>query len=166
MKKLILGTDANGKVDYGIPFVDLSDGHSISMAAAATATLTVPSEATKALIQIQPGATVWVGPSAITGPTASFATQDADINPTLRDVQDVSTLHFLAVDAAEIKVSFYEQRIMGPTIFDINDYSNGGLYDADGGTVYTPPPPPPRDDYEFMDQSNFQFMNASQFDFN
>jgi len=55
---------------------------------------------------------------------------------------------------------------MGPTIFDLNVYSNGGLYDADGGTVYTPPPPPPRDDYEFMDQSNFQFMNASQFDFN
>tara|TARA_R110002012_G_C11670804_1_gene613049 strand:+ start:4532 stop:4864 length:333 start_codon:yes stop_codon:yes gene_type:complete len=106
--KMTLNKDQNSNVTYGIPFVSAPEGHAISLAAAGTATLTVPEWATVALCQIQPGATVWIGPDAITPAAAAFGNESADINPALRDVRGVATLHFYAVDAAQIKVSFYE----------------------------------------------------------
>jgi|GEM_PF-5896449 len=109
MTQLVLGRDPNLNVDYGIPFSAV--GSIINMAAGASASLAVPSGVSKALIQVQPGATVLVGTAAPSAPSGSFAASLADINPALREVgadNGVNTLYFYAVEAAIIKVSFYE----------------------------------------------------------
>jgi myo-inositol-hexaphosphate 3-phosphohydrolase len=108
MKQMNLGRDGNLSVDYTIPFSD--NGSAINLAAASNATLSVPKSAKKAFIQIQPGATVLVGTSTITPPTSSFSSANYDINPASRfvnGVEGIDTLHFYAIDAAIIKVSFY-----------------------------------------------------------
>jgi len=106
MTKLLLGRDLNLNVDYSINFSD--DGKIINLASAASASLVVPEGTTRALVQVQPGATVLVSPTAApTAPTGSFVAATADINPALRQVEPGSTLYFYAIDAAIIKVSFY-----------------------------------------------------------
>jgi hypothetical protein len=59
---------------------------------------------------------------------------------------------------------------MGPSLFSVNPYSNGGLYDHNGGNAYFPPPPPTptpeADNFMFMDSATgFAFMDGTQFDY-
>tara|TARA_R110000787_G_scaffold21425_6_gene63391 strand:- start:2753 stop:3082 length:330 start_codon:yes stop_codon:yes gene_type:complete len=105
MTKIDITRDSKGVVSFGINFSDT--GSAITIGAGVDATLNVPTGATFALFQIQPGATVFIGTSAITPPLASFGTFTADINPAGRSLSNIPVLHFHAVDAATIKVSFY-----------------------------------------------------------
>lgn len=108
MNSLKITKDNAGIPTWGINFAEV--GFIINLAAAGTATLAVPGDANAALIQVQPGATVLVSPTAIpTAPTGSFAPTTSDINAALRSVNGVANLYFLAVDAAIIKVSFYAE---------------------------------------------------------
>lgn len=109
MTKMTLSKDQNGNVTYGIPFVKSTEGHKISLGAAGSETLAVPEGYKKALFQITPGATVWIGPEAITPAAGTWGNASDDLNPAERSVVNIDTLHFYAVDAAEIKVSFYEE---------------------------------------------------------
>lgn len=104
---LLLGKDRNGANTYQIPFTEQS--YQWQLAAASTDTLTVPANMTSALIQIQAGATVYVGLEAIPASTAAATRTGAQMNPTLRKVTGGDTLHFRAVNAAEVCVSFYEE---------------------------------------------------------
>tara|TARA_R110001632_G_scaffold216892_1_gene345326 strand:+ start:14368 stop:14697 length:330 start_codon:yes stop_codon:yes gene_type:complete len=106
MTELKLTRDFKGVVSYGINFSDT--GSAINMPANTDETLAVPAGADFALFQIQPGATVYIGDSAITPPTSSFGAFTADINPAGRSLYNISTLHFHSVDAAIVKVSFYK----------------------------------------------------------
>ena len=104
---LLLGKDRNGATDYAIPFTE--DSYQWQIAAAGTDTLVVPDTATKVLIQIQAGATVLVGLAAVPASTAAAAKTGAQMNPTLRTVKKGDTLHFRAINAAEVCVTFYEE---------------------------------------------------------
>jgi hypothetical protein len=108
MNNLKITKDNSGTPTWGIDFAET--GSIINLAAAGSATLTVPNTANVALIQVQPGATVLISNSAApTAPTGSFTATTAQINPGLRPVREGSTLYFYAVDAAIIVVSFYSE---------------------------------------------------------
>ena len=104
---LLLGKDRNGATDYAIPFTENS--YQWQIAAAATDTLAVPDTATKVLIQVQAGATVFVGLATIAASTSTATKTGAQMNPTLRTVKKGDVLNFFAVNAAEICVTFYEE---------------------------------------------------------
>lgn len=110
MTELKIGRDAKGATDYSINFSDTGVG--FVLAADGTATVPVPSGASKANIQIQPGAVVKVSttasPPANAAMTSTPTAYDYDLNPAVRNnLTNVSNLYFRAVDSAEIKVSFY-----------------------------------------------------------
>lgn len=109
MTKMTLSKDQNGNVTYGIPFVKSEEGHKKVFSAGGSDTLSVPPGYKKVLFQITPGATVYIGPETISAATGSWAPASDDLNPAERSVVNIDTLHFYAVDAAEVKVSFYEE---------------------------------------------------------
>jgi len=106
MINLVLGKDNSGEVTYGTPFTDA--GYNASLAAAGAASLTVPAQANTAIFSFTPGASVYVGTSAITVPSSSFASSNTDLNPCVKsNLIPGSTLYFYAVNASEIQVNFY-----------------------------------------------------------
>lgn len=108
MNRFQITKDTNGVASYGINFAEV--GSIINLSASTNTTLAVPAGANVALFQIQPGATVLISPTSAPGaPSGSFSASTSDINPALRCVNGVSTLYFYAVDAAIIKVSFYQE---------------------------------------------------------
>ncbi len=109
MTKLVIGKDINSTPHTGIDFSDT--GYAASMSSGTSLTLPVPAGMNKAYIQIQGGATVLVAKEAISGvPGSTFESVTWDINPAMRIgiEPEVDSLYFYAVDAAIVKVSFYE----------------------------------------------------------
>lgn len=107
MTALIIGRDKHSIPNATTPFS--TDGQYVTLAASGTASINVPADNNIAVIQIQPGATVLVGLAAPN--YSSSATPQAgtfDINPSRRSVVGgTDILYFEAIDAAIIKVSFY-----------------------------------------------------------
>ena len=107
MTDLVVGVDKTTRATYSIPFSE--NGFIINMSLGNAYSLAVPADARVALLQFTPGSSVLVSPTMEPSqPTAAFAVTDADLNPAVRTIEDANTLHFLAITASIVKVSFYE----------------------------------------------------------
>lgn len=104
--KWLLGKDKNGNVDYSIDFTD--ESYQWVMASGDTDTLTVPDRMKRALIQIQPGAVIYVGLAAVPASTSSPTKTGAQMSPSLRKVLPGDVLNFRAMNAGEVVVTFFE----------------------------------------------------------
>lgn len=109
MTDMVIGRDEHSIPNTSIPFSD--SGQYVTLAASGSGSIAVPAGMSVAHIQIQAGATVLVDTSAISySSSASFQAGTFDINPAVRSVVGgTDTLHFYAVDAAIIKISFYRR---------------------------------------------------------
>lgn len=107
MTDLVIGRDIHSIPNTAISFSD--NGQYVTLAAAGSASIAVPSGMTLAYIQVQPGSTVFVDTKAISySSSGSFQAGTFDINPAVRQVVGgTDTLYLYGVDAAIVKISFY-----------------------------------------------------------
>jgi len=106
-----VGLTNGGSNTFRVPFSDF--GSKISLSASGSSSLTVPAgDFDTALFGFTPGASVWVGVNdAPVVTTPSWTSCKDDLSPVIRPVSAGDVIYFLAVDASEIKVSFYKMDI-------------------------------------------------------
>ena len=107
MSNLTMGIDNAGRDIFTIPFSD--EKHIINMTEDSTAQLAVPTNATKVQFSMSPGAQVLISDTSIPDdPTGVFTRTSGELLPAARDIKNVETLYFRAINAAIINVLFYE----------------------------------------------------------
>lgn len=112
MAQFALTRDINGYVAYGLAF-NSSNNSQFKLSANSAVTLTVPTDYNiyEVVFQFEPGTKVWVSNSSdtINPPSSSTPTSTtAQLNPTVREVAQGSTLQFITSDtSSEVGVSFY-----------------------------------------------------------
>ena len=103
---LNVGRDNQAAVAYLPPFTRQS--YTANLAATTNTTLTVPDGAKFAIFSFQAGASVFVSSATITAPGSSFAqTADQSLNPSGKQVSNVTTLNFFAGSQAWVNVEFF-----------------------------------------------------------
>lgn len=112
MTQFKITRDNSGAVAYGLSFCD--NNQYTVLTTDTEYTLTVPTTTNfsyfNAVFSITPGGNVWAsdGATTLTLPTTSFASTQAQLNPTVRLVKAGDTLRFRSGDTGTaIGVSFY-----------------------------------------------------------
>lgn len=109
-EKLKIDKDGGSIPTYGINWA--TDGVAFELQANVELVIPITKKYRKALFNFAVGTNVWVKPddgNPVQVPTAVPTTTTADLNPTLRIIEDDTALRFICDTTSYVKISFYFQ---------------------------------------------------------
>lgn len=108
MSKENLGRDISGAVDFSLP--QCSEGANVLLTANTESTYVAPAGYNRAFLSYSVGTNVWfdINTSINIPSTNSFATNTAELNPSIRQLNPTfpQTLHFKSDTAAYVQIRF------------------------------------------------------------